>query len=276
MATGTIEPNIPNTPNTATDSWEPLVGQHILARQGDNHVSLTEWSTSTVVPEVASGSSIEVNGSMISYSSNTALVQESGLVSGTVYLLIDTSDSANAYPTLVNDAPVWDAGKNGFYRGANERYTGHQMYWDGGSSYTKKRLFGNNQGSLSFKEASTGDFIIDGDLDVGDDLDVNGNAKIDGGVYTNNFYLKTRYLTGSRTEGDAGISHGLSGSSILSVIAACHWSSSSADSDWYPVGQGYGTPDSGDAYTKWSSTKVYVKNLSTSWDKLRITIIYKG
>ena len=136
---GSIQPNIPNTPNNVGDSWEPLVGQHVICRQGDNHVSLTEWSiANTDRPLVAGGSSIEVNGSIVSWPGDTAIVDDTGLASGTVYLLIDTSGAVNGIPTLVNDAPVWVASKNGFYRGANERYTGHQMEWDGITSYTQK------------------------------------------------------------------------------------------------------------------------------------------
>ena len=136
---GTIQANIPNTPNTVSDSWEPLVGQHVICRQGDNHISLTEWvESNTDRPEVAGGSSIEVNGSIVSYVGDTAIVDDTGLAAGTVYLLIDTADAVDGIPTLVNDAPVWVASKNGFYRGANERYTGHQMEWDGITSYTQK------------------------------------------------------------------------------------------------------------------------------------------
>ena len=136
---GTIQANIPNTPNTVSDSWEPLVGQHVICRQGDNHISLTEWvESNTDRPEVAGGSSIEVNGSIVSYVGDTAIVNDTGLAAGTVYLLIDTADAVDGIPTLVNDAPVWVASKNGFYRGANERYTGHQLEWDGITSYTQK------------------------------------------------------------------------------------------------------------------------------------------
>ena len=139
---GSIQPNIPNTPNNVGDSWEPLVGQHVICRQGDNHVSLTEWSiANTDRPLVAGGSSIEVNGSIVSWPGDTAIVNDTGLASGTVYLLIDTSGAVNGIPTLVNDAPVWVASKNGFYRGANERYTGHFMEWDGATSYTAKVKF---------------------------------------------------------------------------------------------------------------------------------------
>jgi len=158
---GSIQPNIPNTPNNVGDSWEPLVGQHVICRQGDNHVSLTEWSiANTDRPLVAGGSSIEVNGSIVSWPGDTAIVNDTGLASGTVYLLIDTSGAVNGIPTLVNDAPVWVTSKNGFYRGANERYTGHQMEWDGATTYTTKTRIFNKSGETGLRIEADGSLQV--------------------------------------------------------------------------------------------------------------------
>lgn len=131
----------PNTPPSVDADWDKVIANYVVGGKGQNSVSLTEWaSANTAKPAVASGSTIEVNGSFVTFTA-TVIGDDGSLVTGTIYLYIDTTTTpGTALPKFTNTVPVWDSAKGGFYR-TNDRYTGHRMEWDGASAYTEKGIF---------------------------------------------------------------------------------------------------------------------------------------
>lgn len=247
-----ILPGIPSVPVDVSTAWEPLVDQHVLMRRGDNQTALTNWGeTNPLEPAVSAGSAFEVNGSALFYGSEVEILHEAGCVAGTVYVIVDISDNVNGDPIFVNDAPVWKASSNGFYRGANERYTGHMMQWDGNVTYTYKEIFGMKNQAPTTLSFSPG-----------------------GGINTDNFAMRVKKFVVTRASADAGFAHGLDASNILGMTAYVHFAASAATDNWYGIGQGYGLPQSGDANAKWSTSTIEVSNLNTTWDYIKILVFY--
>jgi hypothetical protein len=109
--------------------------------RGGNNMSLTNWDATTTAPQVAAGSSIEINGAWWDITTNTS-ISTSGASSGTVYLVFD--DAAPGF-VWTDTAPSWDAALNGWYV-SGDRFTGHLCEWDGAVAYTvKSRYYTNNQ-----------------------------------------------------------------------------------------------------------------------------------
>jgi len=87
--------------------------------------TLTNWDGSTTQPQIAEDSIIEVGGSFYQADADTPLVDDVGLVDGTVHIKLvpgaGSPDPLTVVPTLTNDAlPVWDVNKAGWYDGADK------------------------------------------------------------------------------------------------------------------------------------------------------------
>lgn len=101
--------------------------------RGYNAITLTNWDLSTTKPQIAAGSVIEINGS--TYDITTATdISTSAATAGTVYVYFD--DGTPEFKFL-DIAPTWSATLNGWYN-SGDRFTGHQMEWNGASTYTLK------------------------------------------------------------------------------------------------------------------------------------------
>lgn len=114
---------ITNPPSTlvVSSNWTDFVAREDISNIGTGLsipiFTLTNWDGTTTKPEIASGSIIEVGGSLYQADSNTALTDEGGLTNGTVHIkLVPTGGGATVVPTLTNDSiPAWDAVKGGWY-----------------------------------------------------------------------------------------------------------------------------------------------------------------
>lgn len=162
--------------------------------------TLTNWDSSTTIPEVAEGSIIEVGGSFYQADSDTALTPEGGIIDGTVHIkLVPAGGGASVVPTLTNDAiPAWSANKAGWYD-SDDKFLPHEMT-KASAVYTDKseyidqnkyiRLSNNTTGvTLNGEFVNTGNITSSGDIlasDIeGTDLTANND------VITDNIKEKT-------------------------------------------------------------------------------------
>jgi len=126
----------PSTTLSTNTVWQNELGYTEAARYGYDGVSLTEWeSGNTTIPEIAAGSTLEIDGSMCEYASDTALTT-TGIADGWCYIKHVVSGST-VTPTLVNTFGTWDTAKQGYYDGSGNRYSLFVMYKDG-SDYEEK------------------------------------------------------------------------------------------------------------------------------------------
>jgi hypothetical protein len=125
--------------------------------------TLTNWDATTTIPEIASGSIIEVGGSFYQADSNTALTPEAGITDGTVHIkLVPAGGGASVVPTLTNDSiPAWSANKAGWYD-SDDKFLPYEMT-KAGAVYTSK-------------------------------VEYTTQEKITKGVITDNVFLKTRVI----------------------------------------------------------------------------------
>lgn len=107
--------------------------------RGYNAISLTNWDSSTIKPQVAAGSVIEINGATWDITTATD-ISTSGATSGVIYLYFD--DGTPEFKFL-DTAPTWSATLNGWYN-SGDRFTGHLMAWNGGSIYLQKSFMVKN------------------------------------------------------------------------------------------------------------------------------------
>ena len=137
-------------PTASTPSYTPTLAtdynnqNEIIERnaRGYNAISLTNWDATTTKPQIDAGSVIEINGSTYDITTDTD-IDTSGASSGTIYVYFD--DGTPEFKFL-DTAPTWSATLNGWYT-SGDRFTGHYMTWDGASSYTIKREYGNEKNS---------------------------------------------------------------------------------------------------------------------------------
>jgi hypothetical protein len=140
---------VTNPPSTLTVSsqWGDLVersDKNMLGfGSGFTALTLTNWDSSTLRPQIEEGSIIEVGGSFYQADSDTALVDEGGLIDGIVHIkLIVAGGGASLTPTLTNDViPAWDANKVGWYTGTT-KYLEFEMFL-ASSKYTEKLEYTN-------------------------------------------------------------------------------------------------------------------------------------
>ena len=107
--------------------------------KGYNAISPTNWDISSIKPQIAAGSAIEINGSTWEMTTDTD-IDTSGASSGTIYLYFD--DGVPEFKFL-DTAPTWSETLNGWYL-SDDRFTGHLMTWDGANSYSEKNVYTNN------------------------------------------------------------------------------------------------------------------------------------
>ena len=205
----------PDSPPTVDADWNKVISNYVVGGKGQNSISLTEWTkASSIKPAIVAGSTIEVNGSFAEFTA-TVIGDDGSLVTGTIYLYIDvTTTPGDALPKFTNTVPTWDDAKGGFYNG-NNRYTGHTMEWNGTAAYTLKGFFLNDKG----QETITHD--------------------PDGGIKTDNIFIKTKYITGTLAgSGTRTFAHGL-GDKVRNVLCA---SFNSVAGEWQMyAGYGDGT-----------------------------------
>ncbi len=137
---GDLMPGIPSVPGDET-TWAAAVDQFETLKKGDMPLSLTNWDDGSLEPAIGAGAAIEISGAIFRFPAEAPILDESGVVAGTVYVVIKTADptvnEATAYFT--NVAPEWRGDLNGWYDGTGEnRYTWHRMDWDGAAAYTNK------------------------------------------------------------------------------------------------------------------------------------------
>jgi len=121
------ENNYSNVDTNILEMQETLDAAYI----GKHQVSLTEMTTTTV-PAIAAGSLIEVNGSLLRSTTETAIsttdpVTSSTVADGTVYIMID---GTTLLPYFTATAPTWSDSKQGWYGTggqANFRYLSFYM-----------------------------------------------------------------------------------------------------------------------------------------------------
>ena len=191
---GDLMPGIPSVPGDET-SWANFVDQFETLKRGDMPLSLTNWDDLDLVPSIAAGAGIEIAGATYRFTAESLISDESGLIAGAVYVVIKTADptvnEATAY--FSNVAPTWRDDLNGWYdtTGAN-RYTGHVMDWDGAAAYISKRYLPAK--SLGYS--------------------------LDGGINTDNVFVKSRKYTGVYSGDSVTFPHGLNSDKILSATVA--------------------------------------------------------
>ena len=137
------------TPTTATE-WTRELAYTEGARYGYDGVSLTEWASgNTTISEIAAGSTLEINGSMCEYASDTALTT-TGIADGWCYIKHVVSGTV-VTPTLVNSFGTWDTAKQGYYDGSGNRYSPVRMYRSGAVTkvYTEKGRIAQNQDDVN-------------------------------------------------------------------------------------------------------------------------------
>ena len=131
----------PSTTLSTNTEWERELAYTEASRYGDNGVSLTEWASgNTTIPEIASGSTLEINGAMCEYVSDTALTT-TGIADGWCYIKHVVSGTT-VTPTLTNTWGTWDTAKQGYYDGSGNRYSLFAMYRSGAVTkiYTGKHI----------------------------------------------------------------------------------------------------------------------------------------
>jgi hypothetical protein len=143
---GEIVTNPPSTPNTVSDSWQPLLDVNTMSYYGLNRVTLTNWDSSTTIPEVAQGSAIDIDGSVARFTTDEAI--GGSPADGVVYLKFVVS-GAVVTPELTATAPTWYADKAGWYNVSGERYSGHRLEKTGTSYKYKSKILDNQTGLVS-------------------------------------------------------------------------------------------------------------------------------
>lgn len=153
-----------NADTSITDMQNTLDGVFI----GHHHVSLTNYDN-TSLPAIAIGSKVENNGTMFSFTAETAI---SGSPSdGSVYIMLVPSGdpslgTATVTPTFTNTDPVWSDEKQGYYGtsgSSNYRYLDFKIIKTGSEylKYGKKlKYYKFKIGSWDMDTTGTKNFVI--------------------------------------------------------------------------------------------------------------------
>lgn len=122
-------------------------------------------------PAIASGSVVEISGSLYSFTANEAITGWAGMSDGLVWIKLVPDGTNPCTAEFTDTAPTWNDAKQGWYDGTGtDRYVA-RLEKAGASGYTRKLLM---------KDKVRGDAIIDGDISVG------GNGEIDGKITAEN------------------------------------------------------------------------------------------
>ena len=168
--------------------------------------TLTQWESGALIPEIATGSIIEVGGSFYQADSDTALTADAGLIDGTVRIkLVPAGGGATVTPTITSDAlPSWSAPKGGWYDG-DDKFLPHIMT-KSGTSYTGKGVFVDQDANIKFFIDGAANFpgavTVGGALNVGSGAVFNGalsgitNLTASGDVFTGKVRTRQIDVTG--------------------------------------------------------------------------------
>ena len=132
---GEIVTNPDAQPINVSTAWTPLLDVNTMSYFGMNVVTLTEWNTGTVRPQIAQGSAIDIDGSVARFITPEAIGGTP--IDGTVYVKFIVA-AAVVTAELTAEAPTWTNTLGGWYNGSGERYSGHLMTQNG-AAYTDKR-----------------------------------------------------------------------------------------------------------------------------------------
>lgn len=125
-------------PLNGAANWEnfPDIVQKIQA--GYMRVNLTHFDDDDE-PEIAAGSTLDVNGTVVVFSAAESITGWSGIsIYNIVYIKIVVSGSS-ATAEFTTSAPTWSDAKQGWYDG-NDRYIGG-LFKDGDGNYSGKWLY---------------------------------------------------------------------------------------------------------------------------------------
>ena len=201
-------------PTTNPGDWNNFVTREDASNIGAgiaiDTISLTNWDAATIVPAIAIGTKIEVGGSMYLADSDTALVDDTGLVDGAVHIKLVPS-GGTVIPTLTSDSiPIWSSAKGGWYD-SDDKFLPFEMTRSG-TSYSNKKRFPYQNKAYSF--SSVGDASFTGSIFATGSVLVNGNIGA-ASVTSGTSPLKWKTFTGTFPGGTTVVvNHGV-GSSFL-------------------------------------------------------------
>ena len=186
---------IPNPPTALIDDadWTTFVSRSGYGMIGHGLsipiFTLTQWESGALIPEIATGSIIEVGGSFYQADSDTALTADTGLIDGTVRIkLVPAGGGATVIPTITSDAlPSWSAPKGGWYD-SDDKFLPHIMT-KSGTSYTGK--------GVSVLQDANIKFFIDGDANFPGAVTVGGALNVGSGAVFNGALSGITNLTAS-------------------------------------------------------------------------------
>lgn len=208
MATLQTKPD--SVPDDAVE-WTRELNVSQIGRVGYLNMHFTNWdATSTTVPNVVEGSTVEISNSLYVETANVALNttgQTANAINWVIYKVSGSVATAYLEPTAPTIAD-YDADKKGFYDSSGNRWTGHYMFVSAaGTAYSNKGVLDYAGGAmLRYRiDDDADDFVIDAKLDVKETLNVDGNTDLGG----------TCAVSGNTTVGGTlGVTSAISGASI--------------------------------------------------------------
>lgn len=138
---GAILTNPKDTPTSVVDDWQTLVARDAVSYYGKNKVSLTNWDSLTLAPEVAQGSVIDIDGSIATFIADESIGGSPS--DGAIWLKFVVSGST-VTAEWTGTAPTWYADKSGWYNASGERYSGHSCTL-ASSAYSLKNVLTDPQ-----------------------------------------------------------------------------------------------------------------------------------
>jgi len=127
--------NIPDTGENWDAAWQTVEGM----RKGQMALSLTNYDSDSI-PQIASGSWVEVAGSIYKFTANDSISgsASSGNINYIKMVPSGSGDSAIVTPTWTTDAPTWSDTYQGYYDGTSRYVAG--CYYDG-TNYKLKWIY---------------------------------------------------------------------------------------------------------------------------------------
>jgi hypothetical protein len=114
-------------------------------------------------PAIASGSVVEISGTLYSFTSNEAITGWSGMSNGSVWIKLVPDGTNPCTAEFTDTAPTWSDGKQGWYDGTGtDRYVAG-LQKTGASGYEEKFLMNNiHRGVIPFSRVETLDSAASG------------------------------------------------------------------------------------------------------------------
>ncbi len=179
----------PTSTFTLSSQWTDFVNREDHSNVGVGTsipiFRLTNWDTGTARPLVAEGAIIEVGGSLYQADSDTALVDDTGLVDGLCFIKMvpgtGTPDPGTVVPTLTSDTmPAFDAEQGGWYDGSDKFLPMLITRSGSGTSYVNKGEYvDQNQRIIQYIDGGT---YMAGAAQVGGALTVGAGATFNGAI----------------------------------------------------------------------------------------------